>query len=153
MGIGISTYVEVTAGGGGSEFGLVELKDDGTFRATTGSTPIGTGHITTWAMLVADRLGVPMEKVEVIYGDTDVVPSGEMTGGSRSVQVSGSSMADASEKLVDAARKVVADLLEASEEDIKAQSQKLEKIQPFLEGLRVRKIIFVPGKLINIVVN
>ena len=118
LGIGISTYVEVTAGGGGSEFGLVELKDDGTFRATTGSTPIGTGHITTWAMLVADRLGVPMEKVEVIYGDTDVVPSGEMTGGSRSVQVSGSSMADASEKLVDAARKVVADLLEASEEDI-----------------------------------
>ena len=118
LGIGISTYVEVTAGGGGGEYGLVELKNDGTFLATTGSTPIGTGHVTTWAMLVADRLGVPMEKVEIVYGDTDKVPSGEMTGGSRSVQVSGSSMADASEKLVESARKAAADLLEASEDDI-----------------------------------
>ena len=118
LGIGVATYVEVTAAGGGSEYGLVELKEDGTIKATTGSTPIGTGHLTTWAMLVSDQLGVPMEEIEIIYGDTDLVPSGETTGGSRSVQVAGSSMADASKKLVVAARKIAADLLEAAEDDI-----------------------------------
>lgn len=116
-GIGVSTYVEIT-GFGGSEYGEVRLRPDGTVLATTGSTPIGTGHVTTWAMLVADRLGMPMERVEVLHGDTDAVPSGETTGGSRSVQLAGSAMADASEKLVEVARQAAADQLEAAVADV-----------------------------------
>lgn len=117
LGLGLGTYVEVT-GFGGSEYGRVELKTDGTVRAVTGTTPIGTGHATTWAMLVADRLGVPIDDVEIVYGDTDLVPSGGTTGGSRSVQLAGSAMVDASDKLVDAARQLVADLLEAAVDDV-----------------------------------
>jgi carbon-monoxide dehydrogenase large subunit len=118
LGIGLSTYVEVTAPGGGSEFGSVELLPGGRFRVVTGSTPYGQGHVTTWAMLAADRLGVPMDRIEVVHGDTDVAPSGSITGGSRSVQIAGSAVADASERLVDAARDVAADVLEASAADV-----------------------------------
>ncbi|MEE2768157.1 MAG: xanthine dehydrogenase family protein molybdopterin-binding subunit [Actinomycetota bacterium] len=117
LGVGLATYVEIT-GFGGSEYGKVDLNSDGTVRAITGSTPIGTGHVTTWAMLVADRLGVPLDDVEIVYGDTDVVPSGDTTGGSRSVQLAGSAMVDASDKLCDAARQVVASMLEASADDV-----------------------------------
>ena len=117
LGVGLGTYVEVT-GFGGSEYGRVELNADGTVRAVTGSTPIGTGHVTTWAMLVADRLALPLDDVVIVYGDTDLVPSGGTTGGSRSVQLAGSAMVDASDKLVDAARQVVADLLEAAVDDV-----------------------------------
>ena len=118
MGIGLATYVEVTGPGGGAEFGSTELLPDGRFRVVTGSTPYGQGHVTTWAMLAADRLGVPMDRIEVIHGDTDLVPSGGVTGGSRSVQMAGSAVADASEKLVVAATEVAADLLEASAADV-----------------------------------
>ncbi|MBC8364956.1 MAG: xanthine dehydrogenase family protein molybdopterin-binding subunit [Actinobacteria bacterium] len=117
MGIGICVYVEIT-GFGGSEYGEVSLQADGTVLAVTGSTPIGTGHLTTWAMIVADRLGVPLEAVTVFHGDTDRVPSGQLTGGSRSVQIAGSSMGDAADKLVDLARDAAADLLEAAPDDL-----------------------------------
>ena len=117
MGIGVATYVEIT-GFGGSEYGEVRLRDDGTVLASTGATPIGTGHHTTWAMIVADRLGVPLDSIEVFHGDTDVIPSGSTTGGSRSVQIAGSAMANASEKLVDLARQAAADLLEAAPGDV-----------------------------------
>jgi carbon-monoxide dehydrogenase large subunit len=118
MGIGLATYVEVTGPGGGAEFGSTELLPDGRFRVVTGSTPYGQGHVTTWAMLAADRLGVPMDRIDVVHGDTDLVPSGQVTGGSRSVQIAGSAVADASEKLVAAAIEVAAELLEASAADV-----------------------------------
>jgi len=117
LGIGVATYVEIT-GFGGSEYGEVRLRADGTVLASTGATPIGTGHHTTWTMLVADRLGVPLDAIEVRHGDTDVIPTGEVTGGSRSVQLAGSAMADASEKLVELARQAAADLLEAAPGDV-----------------------------------
>ncbi len=126
LGIGLATYVEVTAPGGGSEFGSVELLPGGRFRVVTGSTPYGQGHVTTWAMLASDRLGVPMDRIEVVHGDTDLVPSGSITGGSRSVQIAGASVADASERLVVAAREVVADLLEASVADVVLDTEKGE---------------------------
>ena len=118
MGIGLATYVEVTGPGGGAEFGSVELLADGRFRVVTGSTPYGQGHVTTWAMLASARLGVPMDRIDVVHGDTDLVPSGGVTGGSRSVQMAGSAVADASEKLVVAATEVAAELLEASAADV-----------------------------------
>ena len=117
LGIGVCTYVEIT-GFGGSEYGEVRLQPDGTVLAVTGSTPIGTGHLTTWAMIVADRMGVPIEAITVFHGDTDRVPSGQLTGGSRSVQIAGSSMGDAADKLIELAREAAADLLEAAPGDI-----------------------------------
>ncbi len=118
LGIGLSVYVEITALGGGSEYGSVELRPDGTFLVTTGSSPYGQGHKTAWAMLVADRLGVPIESIEVVFGDTDKVPTGSVTGGSRSLQVAGSAIHDAAGKLHDLARDAAADLLEANPDDL-----------------------------------
>ena len=77
---------------------------DGRMRVLTGATPYGQGHVTTWKMIIADRLGVPMDAVDVVHGDTDEVPSGGLTVGSRSVQVAGSSLVIAAAKLADAAR-------------------------------------------------
>ena len=104
LGIGLSTFIDRTAGIPGSEYGAVELKPDGSLRALTGSSPYGQGHYTTWAMLVADRTGVPFDQIEVVHGDTDVVPRGRITGGSRSVQKAGSAISLAADDLVAAAR-------------------------------------------------
>ncbi len=116
MGIGLSVYVEVT--GGGSEYGEVELRPDGTVLVKTGSNPYGQGHHTAWAMLVSDRLGIPMEKIDVVHGDTDLIPTGAVTGGSRSVQLAGAAVHDAAGKLLDVARQRAADLLEAAPDDV-----------------------------------
>ena len=116
MGIGMAVYVEVT--GGGSEYGEVQLRPDGTVLVKTGSNPYGQGHHTAWAMLVSDRLGIPMDRIEVVHGDTDVIPTGAVTGGSRSVQLAGAAVHDAAGKLLDVARQRAADLLEAAPDDI-----------------------------------
>jgi carbon-monoxide dehydrogenase large subunit len=118
LGIGIAVYVEITAGAPGGEFGGVEVLDGGRLRVRTGATPFGQGHETTWAMIVADRTGVPIDHVEVVHGDTDEVPSGGLTVGSRSVQLAGVAIAGASAKLVDLARDRAADLLEAAAADV-----------------------------------
>lgn len=118
LGIGIATYVEITALGGGGEYGSVEVRPDGSALVTTGSNPYGQGHHTSWAMLASERLGIPMERIEVVHGDTDVVPSGGITGGSRSVQIAGSAVHDASIKVVEIARQRAAELLEAATDDI-----------------------------------
>ena len=117
-GIGIAVYVEITAGGAPSEYGAVHLLADGRMRVLTGATPYGQGHVTTWKMIIADRLGVPMDDVDVVHGDTDEVPSGGLTVGSRSVQVAGSSLVIAAGKLAEAARERAANLLEAAVEDV-----------------------------------
>jgi carbon-monoxide dehydrogenase large subunit len=118
IGIGLSVYVEVTAGALGNEFGAVEVLGGGRLRVRSGSTPSGQGHDTTWAMIVADRTGVPVDQIEVVHGDTDLVPSGGLTVGSRSVQLGGAALADATDKLVDIGRRRVAERLEAAVEDI-----------------------------------
>jgi carbon-monoxide dehydrogenase large subunit len=118
LGIGLSAYVEITAGGPSSEYGAVELLDDGRIKATSGATSFGQGHETVWAMIVADRTGVALDDVEVVEGDTDLVPIGGLTVGSRSVQLAGAAVADAAQKLIDAARREVAELLEAAAEDV-----------------------------------
>jgi aerobic carbon-monoxide dehydrogenase large subunit len=118
LGIGIATYVEITAGAGGGEFGSVEVLDGGRIRVTSGSTPTGQGHDTTWAMIVADRTGVALEDVEVVHGDTDRVRSGGLTVGSRSVQLGGTAIAEVCATLVELARRRAGDLLEASVDDV-----------------------------------
>lgn len=118
LGVGLSCYVEITAMPGGDEYGSVELLADGRVRVVTGSTPYGQGHRTSWAMLVSERTGIPIERIDVLHGDTDVVPRGEVTGGSRSLQIAGAAVFDASAKLVDMARTVAGELLEAAVDDI-----------------------------------
>src|SRR5262249_46952191 len=118
LGIGLSVYVEITAGQPGTEFGSVEVVDGGRLRVRSGATPTGQGHDTTWAMIVADRTGVPMEQVEVVRGDTDLVASGGLTVGSRSVQMAGGAIAQATDRLLEKARRRAAELLEAAVDDV-----------------------------------
>ena len=118
LGIGLATYVEVTAAIQTPELASVELDDDGGLIATSGATPYGQGHDTTWAMLVADATGVPLERIRVVHGDTDLVESGGLTVGSRSVQLAGTAIAGATSRLVDAARQRVAERLEANVADV-----------------------------------
>lgn len=118
MGIGIATYVEITGAGLGSEYGSVEVLPDGSARVVTGSNPYGQGHITSWSMLVSNQTGIPLDRIDVVYGDTDLVPTGETTGGSRSLQIAGSAVFDATNKLIDLARARAAELLEANPVDI-----------------------------------
>jgi carbon-monoxide dehydrogenase large subunit len=117
-GVGVAVFVDRTAGVAGSEYGAVELRPDGSIRVRTGSSPYGQGHHTAWAMIVADRTGVPLDRIEVVHGDTDVVPRGGVTGGSRSAQKAGSAVAEASEALVLAGRDIAAELLEAAADDV-----------------------------------
>ena len=118
LGIGIAVYVEITAYDAGGDYASVEILPDGSARVLTGSNPYGQGHHTAWAMLVHERLGVPMDRIEIIHGDTDVIPHGKITGGSRSVQIAGSSIFDAAAKVRDQAIDRAAELLEAAPEDV-----------------------------------
>jgi carbon-monoxide dehydrogenase large subunit len=118
LGIGVSTYVEVTANGGGGESGKVVIHRDGSVTAYTGSSPHGQGLASTLAMLLSDQLGVPMGRITVRHGDTDEIPRAIGTFGSRSLQQGGSAIKQAADKVIDAARELAADLLEANPDDL-----------------------------------
>ena len=118
LGIGVSAYVEVTAGGLFQEFGSVEVQPDGTVVATVGTSSHGQGHATAFAMIVADLLGVAMEDVRIVQSDTELVPRGTGTMGSRSLQTAGSALYKASENVLEQAKRLAAHLLEASTDDI-----------------------------------
>ncbi len=117
LGVGIGSYIEVT--GWGSEFASVEADEKGTFTVLTGTSPQGQGHETAWAQIVADTLGAPFDAVAVRHSDTALVPRGEGTMGSRSLQVGGSAVLRASMALLAKARRLAAHLLEASESDVR----------------------------------
>lgn len=118
LGVGIATFVDRTAGVPGTEYGAVHLQADGSFVVHTGSSPYGQGHYTTWIQLVSERTGAPVETITIFHGDTDVVPRGGITGGSKAAQKAGSAVAIATETLVEQARSRAADLLEAAEADV-----------------------------------
>ena len=118
LGIGVSVYVEITNGLPGSEFGAVEVRPDGSVVVRTGTSPHGQGHVTAWSMLVSEQLGIPIENIEVIHGDTDVVPRGVGTYGSRSLQAGGVAVNQAATQVVERARQLAADLLEANPDDV-----------------------------------
>ncbi len=118
LGIGVSTYVEITAGGLFQEFGGVEVLADGIVVARVGTSSHGQGHATAFAMIVAELLGVPMEHVRVVQSDTALVPRGSGTMGSRSLQTAGSALYRASEQVIEKAKQLAAHLLEASPDDI-----------------------------------
>lgn len=118
LGIGLCAFVDKTSGVPGTEYGSVQLQPGGRLRILTGSTPYGQGHDTAWAILATQRTGVSIDKIDVIHGDTDVVPRSGITGGSRSAQMAGSAVAEATDALVAEARIIAADMLEAAEADI-----------------------------------
>jgi aerobic carbon-monoxide dehydrogenase large subunit len=118
MGIGIASYVEITSTTGPTEHGSLHLQPNGRISVISGATPYGQGHETTWKMIVADHTGLGMDQIDVVAGDTDLVPTGGITVGSRSVQIAGSSIKVAADILVAKARERAAHLLEASTEDV-----------------------------------
>jgi carbon-monoxide dehydrogenase large subunit len=119
LGIGLSVYVEITAGGGPTrEFGAVEVLSDGKVKVRTGVSPHGQGHVTSLSMIVADALGVDLDDIEVVYGDTDEVLRGVGTMGSRSLQTGGVAVLRATNGVLEQAKQVAADLLEAAVEDV-----------------------------------
>lgn len=118
LGIGLSVYVEITNGLPGGEYGSVEVRKDGTVVVKTGTSPHGQGHVTSWSMIVSEKMGVPIESVEVIHSDTGVIPRGGGTMGSRSLQTGGVAAGQAAGLVVDQARQLAAELLEANPDDI-----------------------------------
>ncbi len=132
LGIGISSYVEVcglapspAAGamcfqGGLWEPATVRVLATGKVIVLTGTSPHGQGEETTFAQLVGEDLGVPVEDVDVIHGDTGAIPMGWGTYGSRSTAVGGTAIKKATIKVLEKAKKLAAHLLEAAPEDIVA---------------------------------
>ena len=119
LGLGLSSYVEITAGPeAGTEFARVNVKPDGSVIVYTGTSPHGQGHGTSFAMLAADELGIPMERITVVHGDTDLVARGGGTGGSRSLQLGGAAVHQGAIETVDKARDLAADLFEAAPGDV-----------------------------------
>ena len=118
LGIGVSVYVEITNGLVEPELGDVEITADGQAVLRTGSFSHGQGHETTFAMIVADRLGLPVESVRVIKGDTDEVAQGSGTYGSKSTQIGGVAAGQAAQVVADRGRELAAEQLEASVDDV-----------------------------------
>lgn len=118
LGLGLASYVEITGGDGGGESGRVDINPDGTVTAYTGSSPHGQGLDTTLTMLLSDQLGIPMDKITIRHGDTDEVPKAIGTFASRSLQLGGSAVRRAAEQVIDRARELAAELLEASPGDV-----------------------------------
>ncbi|XVX21119.1 xanthine dehydrogenase family protein molybdopterin-binding subunit [Actinomycetota bacterium] len=130
LGIGISTFTEACGlapsralgeanyGAGGWEHASIRMLPTGKIEVVTGSSAHGQGHETAWSQLVADKLGVPFEDVEVLHGDTQIAPRGMDTYGSRSLVVGGSAVLKAAQKVIEKAKPLAAHLLEANVDDI-----------------------------------
>ncbi len=130
LGLGVSTFTEMCGlapsrvlgsldyGAGGWEAASVRMTPLGKVEVITGASAHGQGHETAFSQIVADRLGVPFEDVEVLHGDTQVAPRGLDTYGSRSLVVGGEALVRAADKVVEKARPLAAHLLEASVDDL-----------------------------------
>jgi aerobic carbon-monoxide dehydrogenase large subunit len=122
LGIGLSSYVEITGpgaeAGGPRENATIEVHPDGSATILTGTSPHGQGHATVWAMLASDELGIPVDKITLKWGDTDLIPEGGGTGGSRSLQQGGAAVQQASRELIEVARQRAAAEMEANPADL-----------------------------------
>ncbi len=130
LGIGVSTFTEMCGlapsrvlgqlsyGAGGWESASIRMLATGKVEVITGTSPHGQGHVTAWSQIVADRLGVPFEDVEVLHGDTQIAPKGMDSYGSRSLVVGGEAVVRAADKVIENARPIAAHLLEASADDL-----------------------------------
>ena len=134
LGIGFSNYIEACglapselagqlgAQAGLWESGLVRVHPTGKVTAFCGTSGHGQGHETTYAQIVSDELGIPYDDIEIVEGDTDEIPQGMGTYGSRSAAVGGSALATSSQKVVEKAKKIAAHLMEAGEGDIEFEN-------------------------------
>src|SRR5215203_652560 len=125
VGLGLAMYVEVCGLGpssslptGGWEHSQVTIERDGRISATTGASPHGQGNETTFAQMLADQFGVPLEHITILHGDTGVVKQGIGTFGSRSQAVGGTALHLAGAKVKTKMAKFAAALLEAHEDDL-----------------------------------
>jgi len=130
LGIGVSTFTEMCGlapsrvlgqlsyGAGGWESASIRMLPTGKVEVITGTSPHGQGHETAWSQIVADRLGVPFEDVEVLHGDTQVAYKGLDTYGSRSLVVGGEAVVRAADKVIEKAKAFAAHLLEANADDL-----------------------------------
>ena len=134
LGIGVSTFTEMCGlapsrvlgqlsyGAGGWEHATIRMLPTGKVEVVTGTSPHGQGHETAWSQIIADRLGVPFEDVEVLHGDTQISHKGLDTYGSRSLVVGGEALVLAADKVIEKAKVFASHLLEASEEDLEFSS-------------------------------
>jgi carbon-monoxide dehydrogenase large subunit len=119
LGIGVSTYVEITGNVGDfSEAARIEVGGDGRAVVYTGTSPHGQGHDTAWSMIVSEQTGIPIDRITLVWGDTDQVATGFGTMGSRSLQHGGAAVHEATVLLVDDARRRAAASLEADVADV-----------------------------------
>ncbi len=130
LGIGVSTFTEMCGlapsrilgalnyGAGGWENASIRMLSTGTVEVLTGASAHGQGHETAFSQIVADRLGVPFDSVEVLHGDTQISTKGMDTYGSRSLVVGGEALVRAADKVIEKARPIAAHLLEASADDV-----------------------------------
>jgi carbon-monoxide dehydrogenase large subunit len=130
LGIGVSTFTEMCGlapsrvlgslnyGAGGWEHAEVRMLATGKVEVVTGASAHGQGHETAFSQIVADRLGVAFEDVEILHGDTQIAHKGMDTYGSRSLVVGGEALVRAADKVIEKARPIAAHLLEASVDDL-----------------------------------
>ena len=118
LGIGISVYVEVTAPLIDAEEATIDIGEDGRATVAVGTMSHGQGHETVFAAMAADRLGIGIDDIEFVAGDTDRVGSGQGTMGSRSLQTGGLAVVTACDQVVELARRLAADHFEASSDDV-----------------------------------
>ena len=130
LGIGISTFTEMCGlapsrvlgslsyTAGGWEHASVRMLPTGKVEVVTGSSPHGQGHVTAWSQIIADRLGVGFDDVEVLHGDTQTSHKGMDTYGSRSLTVGGIAVVKAADKVIEKARTIAAHMLECAEADL-----------------------------------
>ena len=116
-GIAVGCYLEVTAPPG-AELGKIVFEDDGSVRLITGTLDYGQGHATPFAQVLCAELGVPFESVKLEQGDSDIVHTGNGTGGSRSITASGMAIVESSKLIIEKGKRAAAHLMEAAEGDI-----------------------------------
>jgi aerobic carbon-monoxide dehydrogenase large subunit len=134
LGVGVSTYFEMCGlapsrvlaslnyGAGGWEAATVRVLPTSKVQVVTGTSPHGQGHETSWSMIVADKLGISPDDVDVLHSDTAIAPLGLDTYGSRSLPVGGVAIALACDKVIDKAKQIAAHQLEASADDLEFAS-------------------------------
>ena len=116
-GLGIGQFLEVTAPAT-NELGDIKFEADGGILLSTGTHDHGQGHWTSFAQIVSERLGVPFDRIRLMQTDSDALPAGAGTGGSKSLMASGAAFAEASALVIEKARDAAAQLLEAAVDDI-----------------------------------
>ncbi|MFP5019607.1 xanthine dehydrogenase family protein molybdopterin-binding subunit [Pseudonocardia phyllosphaerae] len=153
LGIGISTFTEMCGlapsrvlgsldyGAGGWEAASIRMLATGQVEVTTGTSAHGQGHETAFSQIVADKLGVGFDDVEILHGDTQVSPKGLDTYGSRSLAVGGIAIVNAADKVIEKAKRIAAHLLEASEDDLEFEAGRFS-VKGTDQGKTIQEIAF-----------